>query len=394
MPATYSPIEVFGEYSLVRHANGNFYIAWYEPTKRQTKRRGLKTKVTSDAMDRVRQISESGMTGDPLAALEAKVVRTVADVLNEHRNYVKDLASVEAETIHIDLICASAIANKRVAALTRRDLEALRDTWVAKGAKISTVSRRLSTLRSAIKRAVDNKQLSANDAPKIPEFRSAHHIRAAEPKGDPCGTEALARLYDATQEPHLLLYWTLLFATAARQTSVLELEGKHFDRKHMLVDLNTKGRVQTDKYRPVLPILPSLRPWLDLIPDGRLIMWRDKPVASVKTGVRRAIASAGLPNDINSYSVRHSLGRFMIRENIDPGQISVWLGHVRPPLNNKTTLIYSPFAPTFMINARKAVEKFVGEIAAQAKTPLLTPPDSVKAYLQRLIAVEKRNREG
>lgn len=394
MPSTYTPIEVFGEYSLVRHANGNFYIAWYEPTKRQTKRRGLKTKVTSDAMDRVRQISESGMTGDPLAALEAKVVRTVADVLNEHRNYVKDLASAEAETIHIDLICAAAIANKRVAALTRRDFEALRDTWVAKGAKISTVSRRLSTLRSAIKRAVDNKQLSANDAPKVPEFRSAHHVRAAEPKGDPCGTEALARLYDATEEPHLQLYLTMLFATAARRTSVLELEGKQIDREHSLLDLNTKGRVQTDKYRPVLPILAPLQLWLELIPDGRLIMWRDKPVISVKTGIRRAIARAGLPKDINSYSVRHSLGRFMNREGVDDKQISVWLGHIRPPQNNKITLIYSPYAPEYMLGARQAAEKFIGEIAAQAKTPLLTPPNSVQAYLQRLIAVEKRDREG
>ncbi|GAU82890.1 tyrosine-type recombinase/integrase [Bosea sp. BIWAKO-01] len=394
MPATFTPIEDFGEYSLVRHSNKVYYIAWYDPAQRQTKRRSLKTKVNSDAMDRVRQVSESGMTGDPLAALGAKLVRTVVDLLDDHRDYVKDLASVEAETIHINLICASAIANKRVAALTRRDFEALRDEWVAKGAKISTVSRRLSTLRSAIKRAADNKQLAEKDAPKIPEFRTANHVRAAEPKGDPCGTEALARLYDATEEPHLQVYWAVLFATAGRQTSILELEGQQIDREHSLVDLNPKGRVQTDKYRPVLPILQSLQPWLDLIPQGLLIMWRDKPIASVKTGVRRAIARADLPNDINSYSVRHSLGRFMTREGIDPGQISVWLGHVRPPQNNKTTLIYSPFAPTYMIDARQAVEKFVGEIAARAKTPLLTPPDSVKTYLQRLIAVEKRNRDG
>lgn len=393
MPATYNTIEKFGEYSLVRHSNMTYYVAWFDPAKRQTNRRSLKTKVNSDAMDRVRQIAESGVTGDPHAALGAKLVRTVADVLDEHRDYVKGLASVEAETIHIDLICASAIADKRVAALTRRDLEALRDDWVAKGAKISTVSRRLSTLRSAIKRAVDNKQLSANDAPKIPEFRSAHHVRAAEPKGDPCGTEALARLYDATQEPHLQLYWTMLFATAARRTSVLELEGKQIDREHSLVDLNTKGRVQTDKYRPVLPIIQPLQPWLELIPDGRLIMWRDKPVTSIKTGVRRAIARAGLPNDINSYSVRHSLGRFMRREGVDLIQIGVWLGHVRPPQNVKTTLIYSPYEPEYMLDARQAVEKFIGEIAAKAKSPLLTPPDSVKIYLQRLIAVEKRDRE-
>lgn len=393
MPATYITIENFGAYALVRHQNGVFYIAWYDSDFRQTRRRSLKTKLNSDATDRVRQISELGMTGDPSAALATKPVRTVFDVLDEHRDYVKGLASVEAETIHIDLICASAIAGKRVAALTLRDFEALRDDWVAKGAKISTISRRLSTLRSAIKRAGDNKQLSEKDTPKIPEFRTANHVRAAEPKGDPCGTTALAKLYDATNEPHLQLYWALLFATAGRQSSVLEIEGDQIDRAHSLIDLNPKGRIQTDKYRPILPIQPALQPWLALIPQGRLITWREKPIASVKTGVRRAVARAGLPDDVNSYSVRHSLGRFMTREGIDPGQISVWLGHVRPPQNNKTTLIYSPFAPTYMIDARKGVEKFVGEIAAQAKTPLLTPPETVKAYLQRLITIEKRDRE-
>jgi len=96
MATTFTVIEKFGEYSLVRHSNMTYYVAWFDPATRQTRRRSLKTKANSDATDRVRQISESGMTGDPLAALEAKVVRTVADVLNEHRNYVKDLASAEA----------------------------------------------------------------------------------------------------------------------------------------------------------------------------------------------------------------------------------------------------------------------------------------------------------
>lgn len=108
MPATYITIENFGVYALVRHQNGIFYIAWYDSDVRQTRRRSLKTKLNSDATDRVRQISELGMTGDPSAALATKPVRTVVDVLDEHRNYVKGLASVEAETIHIDLICASA----------------------------------------------------------------------------------------------------------------------------------------------------------------------------------------------------------------------------------------------------------------------------------------------
>ncbi|MCZ8042851.1 MAG: hypothetical protein O9330_10265 [Beijerinckiaceae bacterium] len=170
MATTFTVIEKFGEYSLVRHSNMTYYVAWFDPATRQTRRRSLKTKANSDATDRVRQISDSGITGDPLAELETKLLRTVADVLDEHRDYVKGLASVEAETIHINLICASAIADKRVAALTRRDIEALRDDWIANGAKISTVSRRLSTLRSAIKRAVDDKKLAAKDGVGVNPF--------------------------------------------------------------------------------------------------------------------------------------------------------------------------------------------------------------------------------
>lgn len=65
MPTIYTTIENFGAYALVRHQNGIFYIAWYDSDVRQTRRRSLKTKVNSDATDRVRQISELGDGGRP-----------------------------------------------------------------------------------------------------------------------------------------------------------------------------------------------------------------------------------------------------------------------------------------------------------------------------------------
>ena len=55
-------------------------------------------------------------------------------------------------------------------------------------------------------------------------------------------------------------------------------------------------------------------------------------------------------------------------------EISVWLGHVQPPESPKTTLIYSPDDPSYLMSAKAAIEKFVTELNRLTKRDLLSPP--------------------
>ncbi len=386
--ATYKLIEKIGPWSVLKHsATGRFYVGWYDSEAQGGRRRALHTDSLSEACARVTSLLERGVQGDPKEGLAEKPLKTVAEVLEWHRPYVVRLASREAELIHIRLMLAAPIASRSVAALVPSDFEKLRDLW--KGAAVTTIGRRLTTLRSALRRAAADNRLTVAVAPKVPEFRTKNHLRAAPTKGQPCDVAGLASLYDAVEDHHLMLFLALGFSTGARTGSLIGLEGKQFDLETGLVNLNPAGRLQTAKYRPILPIHHLLRPWLSELPSGRLIRWRDQPVVSVKSGLRNAVRRAGLPARVNGYSLRHSVGRFLRRYGVDSEQIAVWLGHAKPPENFETTLIYSPYDPDYLRDAKAAVEALFAEIAGRAKRPLLTPPEEVTAALARIRAQDR-----
>lgn len=382
---TYIEVARIGPWRIVRHAgNRRLYVAWYDAAGRQTRRRSLGTADIAKAIALVTSLVDRKIEGDPTDALQRKPIATVREVLDTHLSHVKTLASAEAEEIAIKAMLNSILADRRLASLVRSDFDALKNVWLTTGIVIATVSRRLSTLRSAVSRAVEERLLPPEHAPKIPEYRTKNHVRAAPPKGEVCSPELLARLYDAIVEPHLLVLWVLLLATASRDGALFDLKGEQIDWEHDLIDLNPKGRVQTKKYRPILPIIPAFQAWAELFPQGHVIQWRGQPLASAKTGVRRAVQDAGLPKTVNPYSARHSLGRFLRSHGVSTEEIAVWLGHIAPPDNPATTLLYSPYGPSYLENAAAATEKFFREIASYASTPLLEPPPSVVAYFKRL----------
>lgn len=394
MTSAFIEIARVGDYRILRHSRKWLYVAWYDAGARQIRRRSLGTKDVAKAVAMVTALVDRGINGDPIDALKSKPIHSVRELLEWHRPYVRSLASAEAEEIHIDHINNSLLADRRLASLTQIDFEGLRDAWVADGISIATVSRRLSTLRSGVSRAVNNRLLARDHAPAIPEFRTKNHIRAAAPKGSICATRQFASLYDAVSEPHLNVLLALLFALAARDGAMFDLKGEQVDRENNLINLNPNGRMQTKKYRPVLPIVAPLQAWTAFFPAGHVIQWRGARLRSAKSGIRRAVINAGLPRTVNPYSVRHSLGRYMRLNRVETEEIAIWMGHMAPPDNPETTLVYSPYDPSYLQNAKAATEAFFREIASHARTPLLEPPPSVAAYFKRLRWQEENGSRG
>ena len=397
--STYAVVEIIGEWRILRHINGQYYLAWYDAVARQTRRVSLKRDSIKFACEIVQGLVDRAVVGDPRDSLRIQPLKTVRELLNGHRLYVEKLVSAEAELIQIDKILKSAIGDRRLASLVDSDFETLRDDWTRSGLAISTVSRRLSTLRSAVRRAVNDRRLPREHAPRIPEFRTKNDVRAANPKGAVCTPKQLAAIYDATVDPHLQVLWAALYATAARDGALFDFTGAQIDHVHNLIDLNPPGRVQSKKYRPILPIISPFLRWTDLFPNGHVILWRGKPLVSAKSGVRRAVR-AGLKKrddeviNVNPYSVRHSIGRYMRQHGVETEEISIWLGHRAPPNNSETTLIYSPYGPDYLLNAKAVAGKFFEEIASHAATPLLEPPPKVVDYFDRLRWNEKKKPRG
>src|SRR5690606_14685752 len=72
-----------------------------------------------------------------------------------------------------------------------------------------------------------------------------------------------AALFNADPPEHMLMYLLIAFCTLARSRStILELQPFQVDFERRLIHLNPPGRKQTKKYRPTLPVVDTLLPWL------------------------------------------------------------------------------------------------------------------------------------
>lgn len=115
---------------------------------------------------------------------------------------------------------------------------------------------------------------------------------------------------------------------------------------------------------------------------GPLITYHGRQVRSLKTAMRVAVADASLDRRVNTYSIRHTIGRHLRRCGVATEEIAVWMGHVAPPDNPATTLVYSPFEPGYGQDARIAIEGLVDEIGAKAGVDFAEMPASLAHYMQ------------
>jgi integrase len=367
-------IKRFKNYWVVRHTKTKFYyMCWYDPKSRQTCRRSLETTDLEEAFAKVRALEERGIVGDPGDALNSTPLRTVAELLDWHLPYTQRLASAETEGILIKRL-KRRLGDRRIALLVQTDFDAFRDAVVAEGRTIGTVSRTLTILRSALTQAVKNRRLRRDDAPHVPEYANKNYQRSVPPKARIMTLAELAKLIDAVVDLHLLIFMIWLINTASRSGAILDLSPAQIDLERNRIALNPPGRIQTKKYRSVLPIPETLRPWCEDLPAGHLVTWRSRPIKEIDTAFIAACKRAGLPGHEGSYSVRHMLGRFMRQQRVPLEEIAVWLGHIQPLTSPETTLIYSPDSPEYLSNAKAAVEEFVRQLDALTQRSLLIPP--------------------
>jgi integrase len=371
----YKEIATFGCFKVCqRVGKPHLYVGTYLADTQKTIYRSLHTTDAGEAIDQVRSLVARGITGDPAAALAQKPLRTIAEVLEFFRPHAEKHKSAEFAAIAIarmirlmgDQLLQTAVPN---------DFDRFRDAALGEGISLSTVHRTLSVLRSAGNTAVKNRRLPSHHLPYVPYYLSKNQARSADPKGRVMDPGEIAAAIDKLDFLHLLIAVVYLLNTGSRIGAILDATTAQIDHRYNLFDLNPPGRLQTDKWRPVLPIADTLAPWTHNLAPGHIVTWHHEPVGEIDTGFGAACRRAKLPGGENTYSVRHALGRYMQTKGVQPLEISLWLGHIQPPDSKETTTIYSPFAPSYLSNAKVAVEQFVREIASHCKRhDILNPP--------------------
>ncbi|TGX42543.1 hypothetical protein E5A74_10505 [Sphingomonas naasensis] len=126
------------------------------------------------------------------------------------------------------------------------------------------------------------------------------------------------------------------------------------------LNLNPKGRAQTKKYRPIIPVARQMAPLL----DGHKGFYVE--VASVRQAFEALQQALYLPGDREAglKLVRRSMAQLARRRlgERDWVEGKIFLGHHRPDVSD----IYAPFDPDYLSRAREVTEQIIDEIIVLA----------------------------
>ncbi len=331
---------------------------WYDSRARQTCRVSLGTADFQEAsLTLASWVVESGNLHSNIERDKVLIEAVLTTYWHEH---AQKLAS--AFTAWNGLSYWSEFwIGKTVADITGHEQRRFRKWLAGKGLDAGGIDRVLSDGRAALNRAVKWQELIS--APHIFQLQTAEDRRSRQPMGRPVVPLEMARLFDATKSRHMLAYLVIATNTLARPAAILDLRRAQFDQPHNHVDLNPPGRRQNKKFRPILAVTPTLKPWLDALTDPaeRYVAYGRRPIKSISTAWELLVKEAGLDDRVTPYSIRHGMAREMRKRKVPKEQISIFLGHL-PKDSDATTSIYAPYEPDYCTEAVAAIESVMAEV--------------------------------
>lgn len=359
-----------GDYWLTQRPGSRQWCrTWYDPKSRQTRRASLGTDDFQQGKLKLWEwFAEHGRLGK-----QAAQVTPLAQVLVRYwEQHGKALAS--AEQIKVSLRYwnewwGEAMVSEVTKARQREFVK-----WLyASGEKRRSdgyVKRILTDGKSALSWAWKEGEIDA--APFIlPGTDSPARDRVLTPAES-------GALWLATEHPHERMMLALLFGTLARPEAALALQRGFVDFERWLLAQNPPGRPQTKKYRPTVPVAGCLRQWLQEAPDGPLVQWRGKQIASFKTAFRKLRATAGLGEDVVPKTIRHTMATELRAANVPEAEIQGFMGH--KAFSGKTE-VYAKYRPDYLGEAVGAIDRYMDRVRASCVLAMLSISDQSHASI-------------
>ena len=358
------------EYWLSKRLNSDAWCrTWYDSATRQTKRASLRTEDFQEAESRLIQ----------WVAAHAKKRNEQADDVSLEELFIRYYEQHAKHTVSAEQ-ARYCLANwsdffpgASVSDLTPDRQDDFVGWLRTKGYSDGYVARILTIGRAALNRAYKRQEIAA-----VPFIAS---VEGGSPRENRLTLQEAAKLFDAIQEPHLFMYCMVAFNTLARPHAILELTRWQVDLENRLIHFNAKGRRQTKKYRPVVPITNTLLPWLQCLKTVNVISYSkaDRQVNSIKTSFNKTVARAGL-EDVMPYTIRHTLATELRKRGVPPWEVGGMLGHRSG--GYKTTEIYAKYDPDYMSRAVQAIDGYFEDLQALVKRPLILRDQPTKNDLR------------
>lgn len=228
----------------------------------------------------------------------------------------------------------------------------------------ATVRYELGMLSVALRWAVAKGHIAK--APEVwrpqPPERRIRHLTHAQ----------FEKWFDQVKAPHARLYVELGLATMARPTAILELTWPQVDFERGTVDLNPRGRRQTRKRRPVVPLNDDAIAALEVAYRGRqsqyVIERGGEKVGSIKKAFQAASARSGI--HVTPYTLRHTGAVWAVEAGVNMAELSQFMGHEDSSTTEKH---YARFSPGHLRKVAKAVQRRVKprqEVQTEPSTPV------------------------
>lgn len=205
----------------------------------------------------------------------------------------------------------------------------------AEGAADGSIRNELGVVATAAKHCVKHKHLVATDLPQIelPE--------TSEPRQRWLSHDELAKLR-AAADPATRDFIDLAYWTASRKTAIFTLTKFQVKLAENRINLAKQGERKTKKRRPILPIVPELRPVVERLmkeTPGELML----PERDYNYWFEKACITCGF-HDVTPHTLRHTRITHMLQAGIEPWVVAGYAGLTIDTLIN----VYGHHCPGFM----------------------------------------------
>ncbi len=169
-----------------------------------------------------------------------------------------------------------------------------------------------------------------------------------------------ALLTEACLSPrHQHTFILIALNTLSRPNAILDLTPAQTNFEDRLIDFNPKGRKQTKKRRPIVPMTDSIISVLEPLADQKFyVEWAGEQVGDMLQGFKKVAARAGLSEDVTPYSIRKTLAKEMRARGVPWEEVKGWLGHKIPGV----TEVYAEFDPNYLSVGRQAIDAYIAEL--------------------------------
>jgi len=351
-----------GNYWLSKQSRSDAWCrTWFDNSTRQTRRASLGTTDFEEA----KQILTDWFVLNQTQTKEAPNRKLLAEIFaNFYEQHSSKLPSAYQSQLSLRY-WLEFYGERTVEEASEIHLQEAFHEWlkVDKGLSVNSVSRTVSVGKTALNWAWKHGIINS-----VPYFKPVTK-QASPPKGRPLQIDEIKQLLAHAKSEHMKTFILSMIATTARPDAVLDLTFERCDYDHRLITLNPAGRQQTKKYRPTVKMPALYAEHLKALEETAnceyVVDYHGQKIDSIKKAWQRLRNDAGFDKQVNAYSLRHTMARWMRSQGVPAWEVSAQLGHKQPDMT--TTEIYAPFDPNYLSNAVEAINDYLSHFSCEMR---------------------------